>query len=155
MSVSLNTVHQIWNGVLYGRVEVGFSRDRPELTEIRFVNSTGVTLCGLAVSDEQLPILIEALQQILDAKSKVGQSRKAPKRKTAKKRSKEDVQLEKYLLDHGRVLHLIGYNGNNLCGASIVTENCTESTSVFKKAGKVRCLECKYLLKKRESGWCP
>lgn len=69
MKFSLEMVYEIWDDAHGERIEVGEDRDGIGITEIRSRQDDGVIISRITLHDEQIPLLIQALQGRLNRKT--------------------------------------------------------------------------------------
>jgi len=68
MTYSLETVFEVWNDKTGERIEIGEDRDSLGLTEIRSRMDDGQIGARIVLTNEQVPLVIEALQRHQECK---------------------------------------------------------------------------------------
>jgi hypothetical protein len=68
MGHSLETVQRIWDDKTGDRLEIGPDDDSLDMTEIRQYDTKNVVVGRMVFTDEQLPLVIEALHRVHDEK---------------------------------------------------------------------------------------
>jgi hypothetical protein len=73
---SLEAVFEVWNDTTGERVQVGADRDGVDLVEIRSLASDAAFTGSVMLTDEQVPLVIDALTRYMAWKNEANRQRK-------------------------------------------------------------------------------